>query len=263
MCDINYTKIIFDQNLIDCINLLHEENPKNFIDFIKLNKYKSLIVGQSIIREWIIKNQNLLNFNNKNTLINKSCNSFPDMYAFLMANICDLNICKSWQDVTDYIKKENLHNKTNIYCNFSEGSDKFGDEEMKCCCGHIVVADHTFILKSDSFFVLLGCDCIEKKEIFTKGEMKIINKNKPDSYLAIEQKRNKENAKKLAEVKKRKADEKALEELRKADEEALEELKKTHRLCSTCNRYTIVKPSFFNECTSCYYSYSTCMLKLK
>lgn len=245
MNNINQTSIIFNQNLKNCIAQLHELNPSNCISNMKKNDYKSVLDGQENARKWFMENQFLLNIENNRKLTKASYN-YPNFYALLCANVCDLNRCRTWEDVSLQIAE--LHSKSdNIFCDFDE--DVYN---IHCSCGHIVCPDHTAMIKINNMNIIIACDCLEKTGIMSKAEFKRLDK--PECYNLLHEARLKRNAERLR-----------LRKIRLAREAR----ESSHRQCLLCKEYMIPndKPEYFKYCGSCYHNrgrqFGVCLLSVR
>ena len=137
---------------------------------------------QHKIREYIIKNQDKINFNRELILKEGSNISFPNFFAIFVAlttNETQLNTANSFNDILDTIDKKFF---CSLFSNMEEGEvDEFMEVEIKsyCCCSHECKAFNNFYIMNQMTGqkIMVGCDCVNKRNLI---EPELIKKMKKE-----------------------------------------------------------------------------------
>ena len=179
----NVTTILFDDRLKFTILTLHEQNPNDCMLLLKSSNYLNILKGQDIIRKWFIENQQMFNITGHQ--LSLAPHHMPNFYALLYLNICDIQKCTSWNDVSHQIVDSKI-----IFCKLTTDSGM-----SNCACSHTVASENTYIIKHSitNFHILLGCDCGEKLGIMTKA--KFNKMKKPSIYEQLQLNRKQQNKK--------------------------------------------------------------------
>lgn len=174
---INKTKIKFDDRWIKYILTAQPKFEMNITGTASLYEMTDLIghytTIQSLLREYIDNNQNY-------NVSGKSRNlKLPDYFAFGISMISNINDCKSFKDVfnkrddfeiTDISTTENYHEK----------DDDVMATYTNCMCSHSICSENSFVLTNlkTRRSIMVGCDCVNKTDIFNIEELKKLMKQK-------------------------------------------------------------------------------------
>lgn len=174
---INKTKIKFDKRWIKFIQIAQQKFEMNIFNIYDLtdliNHYTTI---QEKLRVYIDNNQNY-NVSSKSKKL-----KLPDYFAYGICMICNINDCKSFKDVfnkRDDFEITDISTSENYY---DEKDDDIMATYTNCMCSHSICAENSYILTNlkTRRSIMVGCDCINKTDIFNIEELKkLINeKNK-------------------------------------------------------------------------------------
>jgi len=150
-------------------NKVRDELPRHILTTTGFNILQE---EQELIRQIMIKHQNMLNCNSENIRLTESNKSHPDFFALMMALISDLDKCNSWEQLMD-------QNRDNTEISLASFNENFGGEVgdlngHKCACNHNCYPQNQYLIqnKYSGKYLLIGCDCIEKNKILNPQQIK-------------------------------------------------------------------------------------------
>ena len=167
--------IVFNEQFKTFVKKIQEQ-CKDKLEFINSLIDERVIIGteeyQFEIREYIIEHQHEINLGKKKTLTENSPHSHSNFFAIMVSLLVNIDECNSFDDVMENVKR---------YCIPTNSSTCKEDgilEIFKCACSHYCGVEHLYIMKNDitKRSILIGCDCIEKYELVSPTEMKVMRK---------------------------------------------------------------------------------------
>lgn len=226
----NITTIVFDYKLKLLIATLKEE-LKNEISILQNVVYiHSIANAQENIRLYLLKY--------KNKLTNTSNKGFrkQDYFALMCCVITNIDDKLSFQDVIDEIK----NNKTYHMVEYNEDEEEESFIPItKCACSHEIACSNSFIIQNTKTYcnLLVGCECVKKREILSPSEIKLARKIKREKQR--QQKIIKENIKQQTAMLEYIKELHINEEKRKQDKIINEQIKRQMNIYQKWNRIII------------------------
>lgn len=175
---INKTKIKFNDRWISYILTAQSKFEMNITTFNMIDEMTDLISHytqlQERLREYIDNNQNY-NVSGKSKKLN-----LPDYFAYGICMISNINDCKSFKDVfnkRDDFEITDISTSENYY---DEKDDDVMATYTNCMCSHSICAENSFVLTNlkTCRSIMVGCDCVNKTDIFNIEELKKLMKEK-------------------------------------------------------------------------------------
>ncbi len=249
MKTINDTRIVFDANLKLCIRNLREREPI-LIECLKSYDTTLLQECQEKIRNYFLIHQHEFNVAGKLT---NHYQSMPDYYALLCANICDLTMCESWDDVIKQFRHESenyVWDNILTLCNYTEGQVS---KECICMCSHNCCPENMGIVNNryTGLNAFIACDCIEKTGIINSYQFKKkARKNETYAKIILEKQKKREEEK----VRINKWETLVTTYLNK---------KNNYRKCIECGTLSILitEPTWKKKCIHCFHQIGVCLIK--
>lgn len=171
--------------------------------------YESILVTQYIIRQYLIKHQNRIDFFPAGLVLRDGHpKSMPSLFGLYMMCVSELSLINTIDDVMEQIEKRYLLHlgefgldAYQIVFNATELHEK-----KLCCCSHKCHIDNMWVIKNHytNLNIVLGCDCIYKNNLIDRDVVlreqkktpKYIEKKKIADKIKEDKKKAKEDEKK-------------------------------------------------------------------
>jgi len=167
----NITTIAFDDKLKTLITRLKEELQCEISILHNEIDIHALASAQEMIRAYFVIHKNEL------TKMTDKAFRKPDYFALMCCVITNIDDKLSFQDVIDEIKNHKIY----FMVEYDE-DEEAAIPTTKCACSHEIACLNSFIIKNTKTDcnLLVGCECVKKREILSPAEIKIARKIKRD-----------------------------------------------------------------------------------